>query len=94
MILKKMLYVVFGFVIGFMFANAFFIPELLAQYGAKATGFSEEAMQPSVPKEYGKLVAVSGIDLYFQGNDGTVYIVRPHTGNALDSRVTVIKRGE
>lgn len=90
---KRVLYGIFGFVIGFVVANVFFIPELMAQLGGKSSGaFSEDVMEPSVPKSFGKLVGVSGIDLYFQGEDGSVYIVKPRTSGELDTRVTVIKR--
>jgi hypothetical protein len=96
MVFKKVLYVVFGFVLGFAIANIINVPELLAQYGSsKSSGaFEESAMEPSVPASYGKLVAISGIDMYFQGADGNVYIVKPRTGNTLDTRVTVVKRSE
>lgn len=96
MVFKKVLYVVFGFVFGFAIANLVSVPELMAQYGSsKNSGaFEESAMEPLVPASYGKLVAISGIDMYFQGADGNVYIVKPRSGNTLDTRVTVIKRGQ
>jgi hypothetical protein len=90
---KKILFILFGFVFGFFVASAFFLPELKAQFGSSGT-FEEADMQPLVPAKYGKLVAVSGIDLYFQGADGSVYIVRPHTDKVLGTQVTVIRRGE
>ncbi len=90
--IKKMLYVSLGFVCGFL-ANSFLIPELSAQYGGSSTGsFQETSMQPNVPAEYGKLIAVSGIDLYFQADNGNVYIIKPRTDTTLSSGVTVIKR--
>ena len=94
MVSKKVLYCVFGFVLGFAIANIVSVPELLAQYGfSKNSGaFEELAMEPLVPASYGKLVAISGIDMYFQGDDGNVYIVKPRTGQTLDTRMTVIKR--
>jgi len=96
MVLKKVLYVVFGFVFGFAIANIVSVPELMAQYGFSKSsgGFEESVMEPSVPASYGKLVAISGIDMYFQGTDGNVYIVKPRTGQTLDTHVTVVKRGE
>jgi serine protease inhibitor len=94
--MKKMLYGLFGFALGFVAATAFFLPELKAQsaFSGAGSAFQESQMQPSLPAKYGKLIAVSGIDLYFQGNDGTVYIVKPRTGNVLDTQVTMIKMGE
>lgn len=96
MVLKKVLYVVFGFALGFAIANIVNVPELMAQYGSsKNSGvFEESAMEPAVPASYGRLVAISGIDMYFQGADGNVYIVKPRTGTTLDTRVTVVKRSE
>lgn len=96
MVFKKVLYVVFGFVFGFAIANIVSVPELFAQFGSsKNSGvFEESAMEPLVPASYGKLVAISGIDMYFQGADGNVYIVKPRTGGTLDTHVTVVKRGE
>lgn len=96
MAFKKVLYVVFGFTLGFIVANAFSIPELMVRCGfAEGSGaFEESAMEPLVPASYGKLVAISGIDMYFQGADGNVYIVKPRTGSTLDTRVTVVKRSE
>ena len=86
----KVFYVVFGVVVGFMTASAFFTPELKAQWGTSS--FKEEAMESSLPAKYGKLVAVSGIIMYFQAEDGSVYIVKPRTNTELDSSVTVIRR--
>ena len=96
MVFKKVLYVVFGFVLGFAIANVLSVPELMAQYGSsKNSGvFEESVMEPSVPSSYGKLVAISGIDMYFQGADGNVYIVKPRSSGSLDTRVTVIRRSQ
>ena len=88
---KKMLYVVAGFVFGFIFTSAFFIPELRAQWGSGIT-LNEKIMQPTLPANYGKLVGVSGITMYFQAENGNVYIVNPRTDIELDPAVTVIKR--
>jgi hypothetical protein len=90
MILKKVLYVLLGFALGFFVASAFFIPELQAQWENGA--FNEGTMRPSVPAKYGKLVAVSGIIMYFQAENGNVYIVKPRTDTELDPAVTLIKR--
>ena len=87
---KKMLYVVAGLVFGFIFSSAFFIPELRAQWGG--ISLNEKMMQPTLPANYGKLVGVSGITMYFQAENGNVYIVNPRTDNELDPTVTVIKR--
>lgn len=87
---KKMLYVVVGLAFGFIFTSAFFIPELKAQWGGNS--FSETAMQSLLPAKYGKLVGVSGITMYFQAENGDVYIVKPRTDTELDPAVTVIKR--
>ncbi len=92
---KKIFFVLFGFTLGFIVSNAFFIPELRAQYGfSGGDTFQETEMRPPLPAKYGKLVGISGIDLYFQGADGTVYLVKPRTQDALDTHVTVIKRSE
>ena len=88
--LKKMLYVVVGLAFGFIFTSAFFIPELRAQWGG--INLNEKTMQPPLPANYGKLVGVSGITMYFQAENGNVYIVNPRTDNELDPTVTVIKR--
>jgi len=87
---KKMLYVVVGFVFGFIFTSAFFIPELRAQW--ESSSLNEMAMQSLLPAKYGKLVGVSGITMYFQADNGNVYIVKPRTDTELDPAVTVIKR--
>ncbi|OIO35632.1 MAG: hypothetical protein AUJ74_05275 [Candidatus Omnitrophica bacterium CG1_02_44_16] len=96
MVFKKVLYVVFGFVVGFAIANIVSVPEIMAQSGfSKNSGvFEESAMEPPVPASYGKLAAISGIDMYFQGENGNVYIVKPRSSSTLDTRVTVIKRGQ
>jgi len=83
-------------VFGFAVANIVNVPELLAQYGSSRSSgaFEEAVMEPAVPSSYGRLVAISGIDMYFQGTDGNVYIVKPRSSGTLDTRVTVVKRGE
>lgn len=92
---KKWLYVFFGFAIGFVVANTFFIPELMAQYGKWAgASFTEMEMQPPLPSRYGNLVAVSGLTMYFQASDGAIHIVKPRTGTEFDTSVTMIKRSE
>ncbi len=87
-----MLYVVLGFVGGVLFAVVG-VGELRAQYGFDSNAsYTEGVMTPSLPGKYGKLVAVSDMNLYFAAEDGTVTIVRPKTGGQLDTTVTVIKR--
>ena len=94
--MNKARYVVVGFVVGCLVAGIFSARLLEAQsmFGDKKKGenFSYDKMQPSLPASFGYLVAVSGINLYFQGQDGTVYIVKPRSGNSLNTRVTVIPR--
>jgi hypothetical protein len=90
MVFKKVLYGVFGLVLGFAAANAVFIPVLRAESGS---AFNEKAMDGRVPAKYGKLVTISGTSFYFQGDDGTVYILKQRTNNEFSSDVTVIKRG-
>jgi len=94
--MKRMVYVLSGFVLGALVAGIFSARSLEAQslFGAKQKGekFSYENMTPPVPARFGYLVAVSGIDLYFQGENGTVYIVKPRSGNSLDTQVSVIPR--
>ncbi|MFB3919266.1 MAG: hypothetical protein ACE14U_04265 [Candidatus Velamenicoccus archaeovorus] len=90
--LKKMLYVVLGFVTGALF-TVVGVGELRAQYGFDSdSNYAESVMKPSLPARYGKLVAVSDMNLYFAAEDGTVTIVRPKTNGQLDTTVTVIKR--
>ncbi len=94
--MKKARYVVVGFVVGCLVAGIFSARLLEAQsiFGdkGKSDNFSYDRMQPPLPAHFGHLVAVSGINLYFQGQDGAVYIVRPRSGNNLDTQVTVIPR--
>jgi hypothetical protein len=90
--LKKMLYVVLGFVTGTLFAVVG-VGELKAQYGFDSgSSYAENVMTPSLPGKYGKLVAVSDMSMYFVTDDGTVTIVRPKTNGQLDTSVTVIRR--
>ena len=88
---RKMLYVLAGFVIGFV-AATFFSASLFAQMGSKS--YTEDAFSSNIPSNYGRLVGVSGLSMYFEASDGTIYIVRQRTQNDMDSRVSVIKRGE
>jgi len=94
--MNKAFYGVTGFVLGCLVAGIFSARILEAQsaFGDKRKGdnFSYEKMQPPVPAYFGYLVAVSGINLYFQGENGTVYVVKPRSGNSLDTQVTVIPR--
>lgn len=92
MFFRKMFYVFFGCVMGFMAANFIFVPNSMAQLGLKDSGFAVTEMEGMVPASYGKLIAVSGLYLYFQGDDGTIYIVTQHTSKQFDPNVTVIKR--
>lgn len=95
---KKIIYLAVGFMAGLGAGCLFSIPESAAQmgygtYGKSTTGFSTEKLTPAVPAAYGKLVAVSGVNFYFQADNGNVYILRQRTGSDFDSRVTVIERG-
>ncbi|MFH0876817.1 MAG: hypothetical protein V1863_01155 [Candidatus Omnitrophota bacterium] len=94
---KKINFTLFGFVLGFVVANALFIPELLAQYGRwSGASFTEMEMQPLLPARFGNLVAVtgSGRRMFFQASDGTVYMVTQRTDTEIDKSVYVIKRSE
>ncbi|MBI5872882.1 MAG: hypothetical protein HZB36_01905 [Candidatus Omnitrophica bacterium] len=92
---KKMLYGMAGLVVGFVVASTFFPLESMAQYGLGGSGgFSEEVMTPEIPAKYGRLVAISGIDMYFQSDDGSVYIVKPRTQSEFNTRVSVVRRGQ
>lgn len=89
---KKMFYVVLGFVTGVLFA-VIGVGTLKAQYGFDSSGsYTENTMTPSLPGRYGHLIAVSDMNMYFASDDGTVTIVRPKTNGQLDTTVTVIKR--
>lgn len=92
MVLKKMLYMFFGCVVGFMVASFLFAPDLMAQFGSKGDSFKVVEMEASVPASYGKLVAVSGLYLYLQAENGTIYIIKQHTVDQFDPNITVIKR--
>jgi hypothetical protein len=89
--MKKVLYVMAGFVGGLLFA-IIGIGELRAQFDDSSASYRELVMAPSVPAKYGTLVAVSDMSMYFSAIDGTVTIVRPKTGEQLDTTVTIIKR--
>ncbi|MFH1691266.1 MAG: hypothetical protein ABIC68_01650 [Candidatus Omnitrophota bacterium] len=92
MVFKKMLYMFFGCVVGFMLASFLFAPDLMAQFAGRPVSFRVTEMEGAVPASYGKLVAVSGLYLYLQAEDGTIYIVKQHTSNQFDPEITVIKR--
>lgn len=92
---KRIVGVLMGFVGGLVVGVIFCSGQLFAQHDlGSSKNFSEEVMDSRVPPGYGKLVAISGLDFYFQGDDGTVYILKQKTQSALDPHVTVIKRGE
>ncbi len=91
--MKKLFYFVIVFAIGFLMSG-FLSSVSFAQLGAGSGYFSEEEMDTKIPSRYGNLVAISGIYLYFQGPDGTIYILKQKTQSQLDSNVVVIKRGE
>ncbi len=92
--MRKMGYGIVGFVLGCLACGIFSARALEAQSAfSKGTGgYSFDTMQPPLPASFGQLVAVSGINLYFQGEGGMVYVVKPRSGNALDTQVTVIPR--
>ncbi|MGE5279328.1 MAG: hypothetical protein ACM3L6_01105 [Deltaproteobacteria bacterium] len=94
--MRRTLYLATGFILGFLAAGIFSarMREAQAAIGidAESTGFSFDRMEPAVPASFGRLVAVNGIDLYYENQDGTVYIVKPRSGNSLDTRVTMIPR--
>ncbi len=96
MALKKIPYLAIGFLAGFIAASVFFSPEVMAQYrlGGASGDFKEDEMKQEIPQEYGRLVGIWDLNMYFQSSDGTIYIVRPKTSMELDSHVTVIKRGK
>lgn len=95
MVFKKVFYVIFGFILGLLMADVFSFPEVMAQYGGgRSSAFSEDYMTPDIPSSYGRLVAVSGIDLYFQSDDGSITIVKPRTRREVDTNVVVLKRGK
>ncbi len=89
---KRILWVIFGFVSGFMVASGFFVPELRAQW-TQNSGFKETLMSPAVPKSYGTLKAVQDLKMYFEGEGGNIYIIEPQNAGKLSSEVKVIKRG-
>jgi hypothetical protein len=90
---KKIIYGMFGFVLGFLVASTFFMAESKAQFDGDAdAAFQEDIMTPHLPGKYGQLIAVYDINMYFQAQDGTIYIVKPLRGSQLDTHVSVIKR--
>lgn len=91
---RKFMIGLFGFVLGFCVSSIFSIPDLLAQHATWAQGerLQQNPMESAIPKSYGDLKAVSGIEMYFQGEDGTIYIVEPRTAEKLKTEVKVIHR--
>jgi hypothetical protein len=89
---KKLILVLAGFVAGFLAASFVSLPSVGAQTAFGNSGLIQESISPSLPASYGKLAAVSGSTLYFQGDDGRVYLVRPKNMNSLESDVRVIER--
>ena len=88
---KKSSYMLMGFLMGLVVASVFAVKEVKAQWG---DSFSEDTLKPPVPGSYGTLVAASGQDMYFQKEDGTLYIVRQRTSGRLETRVSVITRSQ
>lgn len=89
--LKKILYVGAGFIAGIVFILG--AGELRAQLFDQASGgFQINRMNPPLPGRYGHLVAVSGIDMYFEDQAGNVYLVHPKTGGQLETTVTMVPR--
>lgn len=89
--LKRILYTGVGFAAGVLFILS--VGETRAQFDQDGGGFQMSRMSPPLPGKFGKLVAVSGIDMYFMNdNDGTVYLVHPKTGTQLDTTVTMVPR--
>jgi len=92
---KKGLTVLTGFVLGCLVAGIFSARFLEAESAFTNPGskdYSFESMTPPIPASFGSLVAVSGINLYFQGANGVIYVVKPRSGNTFDSQVTMIPR--
>lgn len=89
---KNIFYILAGFIAGILMGSAFFIPKLAAQ--SDSGNFQEERLSPEVPNRFGSLIAVNGVNYYFQGKDGNIYILRQRTGSELDAHVTVIPRSE
>ncbi|MFH1381043.1 MAG: hypothetical protein ABIH57_02600 [Candidatus Omnitrophota bacterium] len=92
MVFKKMLYMFFGCVVGFMIASFLFAPDSMAQFGSGSSSFKVVEMEAPVPASYGKLIAVSGLYLYLQAENGTIYIIKQHSVSQFDPNITVIKR--
>lgn len=89
---KKIVFIVAGFVAGFLVASLVTLPSARAQMSFERSEFELDTIEPALPASYGKLVAVSGATMYFQGDDGAVYIVKPRTTGTLDTEVRVIER--
>jgi hypothetical protein len=89
---KNIFYVLIGFAVGILSGSVFFIPQLAAQ--SDFGSFQEEKLSTAVPSYFGSLVAVNGVNYYFQGKGGNIYILRQRTGSELDTHVTVIPRSE
>jgi hypothetical protein len=93
---RKIVYVMFGFAMGFVFS--LFVPELGAQYGdtwgGSSKSFDEKIGTTPIPAKYGDLVGIQGTLLYFQGKDGTVYLMRQRSDSEMEKRVVVIPRQE
>ncbi|MFA5038429.1 MAG: hypothetical protein WC732_01975 [Candidatus Omnitrophota bacterium] len=88
--LKKIMYVAMGFLTGVL--SVWAAGELRAQFDDESGGYRESVVRPALPAKYGKLVAVSGIDMYFSDQNGNVYLVRPKNNGQMDTSVTVIRR--
>jgi hypothetical protein len=87
--------VVIGFAAGLVVGVVFCSGQLFAQFDSGGSkNFNEAVMDSRVPASYGKLVAISDVNFYFQAENGTVYVLRQKTQSTLDPNVTVIKRGE
>lgn len=95
MVTKGFRGILFGFAAGLIAAGVFFSSPVWAQFGmGSSRGYDEDAMRTKVPADYGKLVAINGVNFYFQGDGGNIYILKQRTQNEFDSKVTVIERGE
>jgi len=92
--MKRGIYLVTGFVLGCSLTCIFSARLLEAQsaFDKGNKGFSYDRMTPSVPAHFGDLVAVNGIEMYFQGEGGAIYKVKPRSGGDLDTRVVMIPR--
>ena len=90
---KKAMLVALGFLVGFLVANMMPLPSVGAQMAFEGSDFEVENIEPDLPASYGRLVAVSGATMYFQSDNGSVYIVKPRNSSLLDTDVRVIERG-